>query len=170
MNVQAVDLGYKLVELIQFLLMLAPIVPGAPIFDEFLHVLDGNAVLPAGAVDLVRPARAGQAILQVAEHRVFDRNFERHDSSVFGLILCRCSRRSTSKDEGCKKFWTHGKTSERRGTRTVQRRREYRFLPLFEPSTITLSVTRFRSANRTVRWQVLGFHRRGLPQSIAVPA
>src|SRR5262249_19700184 len=60
-------------------LLIAPIVPGAPVRDQLFHGVQGNAVFPTGAIDLVRPACASQAVLKITQDRILDRDLERLD-------------------------------------------------------------------------------------------
>src|SRR5262245_35160313 len=69
-NVQAVDFGGELVELVEPPLGGAPVELLPPVGDELLHVREVRPVVPARSGDLTRVARAGQPLLQVHQHGV----------------------------------------------------------------------------------------------------
>ena len=66
----AIDPGAEVRQLVEPRLLRAPVVLVAPVRHQPAQVVDRHAVLPAGAVDLVREAGARQSALQVREDRV----------------------------------------------------------------------------------------------------
>ena len=72
MQVEAVDLAQELRWRVQPLLLPAPVVAGAPHLAELSDLVHADSVVPAGALDLLRPAGPAQAIAEVIEHCVRD--------------------------------------------------------------------------------------------------
>ena len=81
-DVLTIDLGRVLRELIQFGLVLAPVVAGAPIFSQVLEVFDRNSSAPADARQLVGPASAGQTGAKVVQVGLGNGYFEWLDVHV----------------------------------------------------------------------------------------
>src|SRR5690348_14218164 len=63
----AVDLGQELRVGVDAVLLGRPIEAGAPVAGERTEVADGDAALPVGAGQLVGPAGAGEAGVEVGE-------------------------------------------------------------------------------------------------------
>src|SRR5262249_51366457 len=76
---EPVDVGAEVRERIHRALLRPPVEAPAPVFDQRPEVGQARAVVPAGAVDLVGPERAGQAPLEVVERRLRDVDGERPD-------------------------------------------------------------------------------------------
>src|SRR5258706_8144641 len=74
-NAQAVDPGAELRMGVQASLEASPVVSGAPIPDQLLHPVEGDALPPIIGRLALRPARGLQAAARVA-----DRSTRRHDS------------------------------------------------------------------------------------------
>src|SRR5437763_4875550 len=91
----AVDLGRVLRELIQFSLLLAPVVAGTPVLSQVLEIVERNASAPADARQLIGPASVGQAVAQVVQIGLGNVYFEWLDTHVYiaPLLLCICDRR-----------------------------------------------------------------------------
>ena len=79
MNVEAVDAGRELVELVETLLGGSPVELLAPVGDELLEIRQVRAVIPVRAGDLSGKSRARQALLQIGKDGIFDVNLERDD-------------------------------------------------------------------------------------------
>src|SRR5436305_14148798 len=90
-----VDLGRVLRELIQSGLVLAPVVAGTPVLGQILEIVERNAPAPADARQLIGPASAGQAIVQVVQIGLGNGYFEWLDTHVYlaPLLLFICGRR-----------------------------------------------------------------------------
>src|SRR5439155_7769663 len=96
-----VDLGRVLWELIQFGLVLAPVIAGTPVGGQVLEVVERNASAPADARQLVGPARAGQTFVQIVEGGLGSVYSERLDAHVFiapSLHVCQvgCLRKQST--------------------------------------------------------------------------
>jgi hypothetical protein len=61
-DVLTVDLGGEVRKLVEFCLVLAPVVTGAPVLGQFLEPRQREAVVPPGVGDLVGPAGAGESV------------------------------------------------------------------------------------------------------------
>src|SRR4030095_6913732 len=59
------------------LLLCAPIEFCKPIICQLFHVLEIGTVTPTGLVNFIRPASSLQALVQVIQNFLRDRNFER---------------------------------------------------------------------------------------------
>src|SRR5262249_31566726 len=81
------DHGGELVKPVQPRLMHPPVVLLAPVRRQLPHVLERDAVVPAGAGQLVGPPGPGQPVPQVVQVRLRDVDSERHDLSGHGPIL-----------------------------------------------------------------------------------
>ena len=81
----AIDRGAEVRELVQPRLLRSPVERVAPVLHQLAHVVHWDPVLPAGAVDLIGPARAGEAVLEVAQGGVLDGDLERLDRLGVGF-------------------------------------------------------------------------------------
>ena len=70
------DLGGELCDSVEVGLLHAPVVAGAPVLAQLLHVGEVGAVLPAGVGDLGGPAGLGETALEVADLGVGDVDLE----------------------------------------------------------------------------------------------
>ena len=77
-DIQSVDLGLVVVERIQLLFLLAPVVLIAPVRDQFLQLGDVGPVLPTVA-NLVGKPRPGQPSIEIFKHRIWHGDLERPD-------------------------------------------------------------------------------------------
>ncbi len=95
-----VDRGAEVLELVEPGLLRAPVVVVAPGVDELAQVVDRDAVLPAGVLDLVRQARLFEPPPQVVQDGVVDLDVEALDAVVhrhqLGLVGIRRSATSPS--------------------------------------------------------------------------
>src|SRR3974390_3410774 len=78
-DVDPVDVGLELLELIESPLLCAPIVLVAPVSDDLLQVGKVGAVGPTGAIELVGEARTGESLVQIGQHGVWHVDPEGHD-------------------------------------------------------------------------------------------
>jgi hypothetical protein len=76
---EAVDVRAEVRQRVDRALLRAPVEPGLPVAHELAHVAEARAVVPARALDLVRPARAREALAEVVEHGLRDVDGERSD-------------------------------------------------------------------------------------------
>jgi len=66
----SINRGAEMGELVQTSLLPAPIVRVAPVTNQLAQVVDGNPVLPAGALDLIRETGARQTPVEILENGV----------------------------------------------------------------------------------------------------
>src|ERR1700730_15255932 len=78
-NVEPVEVRLELVELIQPPLLRPPVVPVAPVRNQFLEVGEVRSVVPPYLGNFVGEAGPRQPLLQVGQHGVRDVNFEWDD-------------------------------------------------------------------------------------------
>jgi hypothetical protein len=91
----AVDLGGELRELVEPPLVRAPVVAAAPVRGELAEVAGCDAVVPAGAGQLVGPAGRVQPAVQLVQVRLGDGDPEGldaigHASIVGGIAATSC--------------------------------------------------------------------------------
>jgi hypothetical protein len=67
-----VDGCTEVLEAVEGRLLGSPVVTRAPVVDEFVQIVDRDAVLPVGALDLVGETRVREARLQVRQHGIVD--------------------------------------------------------------------------------------------------
>jgi hypothetical protein len=79
-DAHAVDLGAVVLETVEPRLLFAPVVAVLPVARELAQVRRVRAVGPAGAGQLIGPARTGQAFLEIGEHGVRHFNTETLDA------------------------------------------------------------------------------------------
>src|SRR5262249_37433164 len=94
-----VDLGYELRQLVEFTFLGPPVVFIFPVGDEILHVAQIDPVIPTRFGNLIREARAGETILQVAQHGVVHRDLERLDRVGCRLIIGTCRESAEQKND-----------------------------------------------------------------------
>src|SRR5262249_32290294 len=82
MNVQPVDVGYKLRQMIQSCFDLAPVIPVLPIAGEGLHRFQSHALSGVCYRFLFRPFGGGDAVTQVDKCLLCYVNPERTDGCV----------------------------------------------------------------------------------------
>jgi hypothetical protein len=90
-QVQSVDRGGELGELVQARLVRPPVVGGEPVLDQLPQVGERDAVLPAGGGQLLRPAGEGQAVAQVVELGLRDLDPQGPDVPA-GAVCVGCRR------------------------------------------------------------------------------
>jgi len=83
----AVDRRPEVPERVQARLGGPPVVGVAPVRDQFLEVVDGNAVLPAGSLDLIGEAGEGQAVSKIIEHGVVHPDREHLDRLAHHVLI-----------------------------------------------------------------------------------
>jgi hypothetical protein len=71
-DAETVDIHAAVGERVHRALFTPPVESRAPVLDDVPEVGEAGAVVPAGALDLVRPARAAEALPQVVERRLRD--------------------------------------------------------------------------------------------------
>ena len=69
-DAETVHAGPEVGERVHRALLTPPVESRAPVLDDVPEVGEAGAVVPAGALDLVRPARAAEALPQVVERRL----------------------------------------------------------------------------------------------------
>src|SRR5580692_8152037 len=88
MNAHPVDLGPVLREGVDASLKAAPVILVAPVGNERLSLLEGNALRPVADGFPLRPARGGQ--------------------STFEIIDCALRHRDLERCHGCRRWGKHG--------------------------------------------------------------
>src|SRR5262249_14744206 len=91
-NVESIDPGLELTELIEPPFLCAPIKPITPVLDEALQISETHAVVPAGAIELVRKSCACESSFQILQRIVRNVNGKRNDGRIVGPS-CRLPRR-----------------------------------------------------------------------------
>jgi hypothetical protein len=87
MDVEPVDLGYEVRQVVQLRLAFAPVVVGRPVPREILHHRQRRALRVVGdRLDLGPPGRV-HAAAQIGEFRLRETDLERADGVVFGHVL-----------------------------------------------------------------------------------
>src|SRR5262249_58142991 len=81
-NVEAINLRLELTELIESAFLCAPLEPIAPVLDEALQISEIHAVVPAGAIGLVRKSRACESRFQILQDLVRNVNRKRNDRRI----------------------------------------------------------------------------------------
>jgi hypothetical protein len=76
-DAETVDMSAEVREHVYRVLPAPAVEVRVPVRHERLYVGEVRAIIPAGVLDLIGPARAGQAFLQVVEHWLRDVNDER---------------------------------------------------------------------------------------------
>ncbi len=87
-----VNPGLELAERVQPIFLDPPVVAVEPVVDQLAQVVGRDAVLPPGAVDLIREAGPLQAMVQVLENRFVNLNVERINRLAH--VVLSASRRS----------------------------------------------------------------------------
>src|SRR5215207_499741 len=75
-----INLGRELRKLVQQRFVLAPVVPGAPVLGQLLQVGERHPSAPADARDLIGPAGACEAVVQIVNGGLWNGNRKRLDS------------------------------------------------------------------------------------------
>src|SRR5689334_25362380 len=83
-NVESIDSGFELTELIEPAFLGTPIEPVAPVLDEGLQIPEIHAVVPAGTVELVRKSRPCESRFQILQDIVRNMDGKRNDSRIVG--------------------------------------------------------------------------------------
>jgi len=83
MNPDIVHASREVRKSIELRFVLAPVVCVTPVGDELLQVVDVGACAAASALDLVRPARVLQSLVEVTQDLWSDVDFERVDCIGF---------------------------------------------------------------------------------------
>ena len=78
-NVDAVELGAKLIDRVQLALLCAPIKPVGPICKQLFKVIKIRPLVPGNAWCLIRPARVADALPEIKENLFLDPDRERSD-------------------------------------------------------------------------------------------
>src|SRR6476469_3027345 len=91
-NVESIDPGLELTELVEAAFLCAPIKPITPVLDEALQISEIHAVVPAGTSELVRKSRACESRFQILQGIVRNVNGKRNDGRIVGRS-CRLPRR-----------------------------------------------------------------------------
>jgi hypothetical protein len=79
MQIEPVDLGDEMGERVQLALLRAPVEAVAPVVEQLPEVFEVRPVIPAAPGDLVGPPRARDALAQVGERPLGNRDAERPD-------------------------------------------------------------------------------------------
>src|SRR5579864_2733357 len=112
MNANTVDLGPVLREGVNASLKAAPVILVAPVSNERLGLLEGDALRPVADGFPLRPPRGSQPTLQIVQCRLRDMHLERcnvlgrrgehKQRSILGVLLCpnwrllRCQQTGTT--------------------------------------------------------------------------
>ena len=79
-DVDAVELGAKLIDRVQLALLCAPIKPVGPICKQLFKVIKIRLLVSGNAWCLIRPARVADARPEIKENLFLDPNRERSDA------------------------------------------------------------------------------------------